>query len=144
MNWPCCLAIKVYPTLLRFLSSIFSVRQRNIRSGTNNVPIAANEINRALHLQSALLIISGIIDRKSTRLNSSHVKISYAVFCLKKKHNRSMRLSPLRRLHHKRVTTKIWARQRQQQLLLPPLERRGQWRLDAASCQRPYQSFIRM
>src|SRR5690606_41598381 len=27
------------------------------------------------------------IDRKSTRLNSSHVKISYAVFCLKKKSN---------------------------------------------------------
>src|SRR5690606_41591240 len=26
-------------------------------------------------------------DRKSTRLNSSHVKISYAVFCLKKKIN---------------------------------------------------------
>src|SRR5690606_41462188 len=27
----------------------------------------------------------GVEDRKSTRLNSSHVKISYAVFCLKKK-----------------------------------------------------------
>src|SRR3989442_10014911 len=27
-------------------------------------------------------------DRKSTRLNSSHVRISYAVFCLKKKKNR--------------------------------------------------------
>src|SRR5690606_41304060 len=27
-------------------------------------------------------------DRKSTRLNSSHVKSSYAVFCLKKKNNR--------------------------------------------------------
>src|SRR3989442_10083968 len=26
-----------------------------------------------------------IVDRKSTRLNSSHVRISYAVFCLKKK-----------------------------------------------------------
>src|SRR5690606_40530757 len=26
-----------------------------------------------------------LLDRKSTRLNSSHVKISYAVFCLKKK-----------------------------------------------------------
>src|SRR6202043_2266543 len=26
-----------------------------------------------------------MIDRKSTRLNSSHVRISYAVFCLKKK-----------------------------------------------------------
>src|SRR5436309_10372247 len=29
--------------------------------------------------------IAGLEDRKSTRLNSSHVKISYAVFCLKKK-----------------------------------------------------------
>src|SRR5215475_15146524 len=32
-------------------------------------------------------------DRKSTRLNSSHVKISYAVFCLKKKKNRTARIS---------------------------------------------------
>src|SRR5690606_42019278 len=30
-------------------------------------------------------IDAAMIDRKSTRLNSSHVKISYAVFCLKKK-----------------------------------------------------------
>src|SRR5258707_2316672 len=30
------------------------------------------------------------IDRKSTRLNSSHANISYAVFCLKKKKNRTM------------------------------------------------------
>src|SRR5690606_41879816 len=30
----------------------------------------------------------GTVDRKSTRLNSSHVKISYAVFCLKKKKNK--------------------------------------------------------
>src|SRR5690606_41797723 len=29
-----------------------------------------------------------LADRKSTRLNSSHVKISYAVFCLKKKNTR--------------------------------------------------------
>src|SRR5690349_23114375 len=28
---------------------------------------------------------TGQLDRKSTRLNSSHVEISYAVFCLKKK-----------------------------------------------------------
>src|SRR5690349_22546489 len=28
------------------------------------------------------------IDRKSTRLNSSHVEISYAVFCLKKKNKK--------------------------------------------------------
>src|SRR5699024_12637347 len=29
--------------------------------------------------------IAPLLDRKSTRLNSSHVSISYAVFCLKKK-----------------------------------------------------------
>src|SRR5690554_7639216 len=32
------------------------------------------------------------IDRKSTRLNSSHVRISYAVFCLKKKIKRIVQL----------------------------------------------------
>src|SRR3712207_6901968 len=31
------------------------------------------------------------VDRKSTRLNSSHANISYAVFCLKKKKNTSIR-----------------------------------------------------
>src|SRR3712207_7347477 len=29
----------------------------------------------------------GVVDRKSTRLNSSHANISYAVFCLKKKNH---------------------------------------------------------
>src|SRR5215475_1775839 len=33
-------------------------------------------------------------DRKSTRLNSSHVKISYAVFCLKKKNSVATRCQP--------------------------------------------------
>src|SRR2546427_9517138 len=33
----------------------------------------------------ALFIFAGEEDRKSTRLNSSHSQISYAVFCLKKK-----------------------------------------------------------
>src|SRR5690349_22850105 len=32
-------------------------------------------------------------DRKSTRLNSSHVEISYAVFCLKKKKKKSNRIN---------------------------------------------------
>src|SRR6266699_4485690 len=34
------------------------------------------------------------IDRKSTRLNSSHVRISYAVFCLKKKNTHSNAYTP--------------------------------------------------
>src|SRR3712207_7249249 len=32
-------------------------------------------------------VVKGYKDRKSTRLNSSHANISYAVFCLKKKKN---------------------------------------------------------
>src|SRR5947209_9718643 len=35
----------------------------------------------------------GQLDRKSTRLNSSHANISYAVFCLKKKNNHELRLA---------------------------------------------------
>src|SRR3712207_7733583 len=31
-----------------------------------------------------------LVDRKSTRLNSSHANISYAVFCLKKKNNKTL------------------------------------------------------
>src|SRR5690554_6973086 len=34
------------------------------------------------------LVVHTSGDRKSTRLNSSHVRISYAVFCLKKKKNK--------------------------------------------------------
>src|SRR2546422_2960736 len=34
---------------------------------------------------AAALVLFALIDRKSTRLNSSHGYISYAVFCLKKK-----------------------------------------------------------
>src|SRR5690606_42067375 len=36
-------------------------------------------------LMAELASSPGVIDRKSTRLNSSHVKSSYDVFCLKKK-----------------------------------------------------------
>src|SRR3712207_8251943 len=41
----------------------------------------------------SILPIDQGIDRKSTRLNSSHANISYAVFCLKKK-NKSLSLAP--------------------------------------------------
>src|SRR5436305_11252332 len=47
-----------------------------------------NLINHHSTLDSTLNLInhhSTLEDRKSTRLNSSHVRISYAVFCLKKK-----------------------------------------------------------
>src|SRR5690242_21102925 len=37
------------------------------------------------HHRARLAIEEAFVDRKSTRLNSSHMSISYAVFCLKKK-----------------------------------------------------------
>src|SRR5690349_22835308 len=44
------------------------------------------DIERNAQEISAMLRQRGVqVDRKSTRLNSSHVEISYAVFCLKKK-----------------------------------------------------------
>src|SRR5256885_5592553 len=41
----------------------------------------------AIHLLRRLRVEDKAIDRKSTRLNSSHLVISYAVFCLQKKKN---------------------------------------------------------
>src|SRR5690606_42162293 len=64
---------------------------------SRSLPLAINEVAIAqtnncfiykLRLLCKLIIWRNLIfplDRKSTRLNSSHVKISYAVFCLKKK-----------------------------------------------------------
>src|SRR5690606_2349262 len=55
---------------------------------------APGQSHRAVHEgrsagAAVRLLVQGggraVVDRKSTRLNSSHVKISYAVFCLKKK-----------------------------------------------------------
>src|SRR2546428_10171802 len=45
------------------------------------------QIKRAIELGLGAQGPSHIEDRKSTRLNSSHDQISYAVFCLKKKNN---------------------------------------------------------
>src|SRR5690606_40672339 len=54
------------------------------------------ELNKQFGVETSILIraiqvhilkdefLIAFLDRKSTRLNSSHVKISYAVFCLKK------------------------------------------------------------
>src|SRR5205814_6183428 len=52
------------------------------------VDVTALDIGNALHV-SDLKLAAGVraLDRKSTRLNSSHLGISYAVFCLKKKKN---------------------------------------------------------
>src|SRR3712207_8363998 len=45
----------------------------------------AHQADKVCASQEASLV--EVVDRKSTRLNSSHANISYAVFCLKKKKN---------------------------------------------------------
>src|SRR5436305_10963724 len=53
--------------------------------GASVASVAAEVANERLGgIEGASVLIVGA-DRKSTRLNSSHVRISYAVFCLKKK-----------------------------------------------------------
>src|SRR3712207_7863397 len=42
---------------------------------------------RLAHSDTDVRAVAAHLDRKSTRLNSSHANISYAVFCLKKKNN---------------------------------------------------------
>src|SRR5256885_8154331 len=47
--------------------------------------VADIDVVRAFNAKTGALVDSVSLDRKSTRLNSSHLVISYAVFCLKKK-----------------------------------------------------------
>src|SRR2546430_10868290 len=66
------------------------------RSALGRFDDAIVEGKRAVELDPLSLVINTDLgsdyyyarDRKSTRLNSSHSQISYAVFCLKKKKNR--------------------------------------------------------
>src|SRR5204862_5280137 len=64
-----------YTTLFRSVGATFSVVEAVV-SDLQHVRIVPMSRARV-----------GGEDRKSTRLNSSHVEISYAVFCLKKKKN---------------------------------------------------------
>src|SRR5438874_2961207 len=74
-----------YTTLFRSCSSALPANPRRRVSPLQPVVSTAG----FLHFQSfpvpAAHSGSRVRDRKSTRLNSSHVEISYAVFCLKKK-----------------------------------------------------------
>src|SRR3712207_7958536 len=65
-----------------------------------NKPASPGEIARNLavryqvegsvrHIDDRLRVAAQLVDRKSTRLNSSHANISYAVFCLKKNNSAS-------------------------------------------------------
>src|SRR5437870_11169208 len=65
-----------YTTLFRSTAGLQDVHQTFVRAR-----------DRLEFLDAVELAFKRAADRKSTRLNSSHVAISYAVFCLKKKNN---------------------------------------------------------
>src|SRR5699024_11880450 len=69
-----------YIRLVDALNIFKSKQYRPVILAMNVKQYDINDINRVLNK-----CLSIQIDRKSTRLNSSHVSISYAVFCLKKK-----------------------------------------------------------
>src|SRR3712207_7063967 len=60
------------------------IRRHEVRTQGRSARQDADRIASELGLDGAT-----VPDRKSTRLNSSHANISYAVFCLKKKNNNS-------------------------------------------------------
>src|SRR5256885_3876829 len=70
--------------------------------------------SRFLFWSKFSFLFSCFKDRKSTRLNSSHLVISYAVFCLKKKNNQSTRICAQLR----RISSHIVARALHQPLCL--------------------------
>src|SRR5690625_6452420 len=54
-------------------------------AGSSLVMALQSIVARNVSPHNSAVVTVGALDRKSTRLNSSHVAISYAVFCLKKK-----------------------------------------------------------
>src|SRR5438874_13129842 len=65
---------------------VAQLRELRAPSGaTSHGPVVENRADDVDLLAAVHLIPERLEDRKSTRLNSSHVESSYAVFCLKKK-----------------------------------------------------------
>src|SRR2546430_10402592 len=58
-----------------------------VRNGEIGLAEAKRTLRRYWWLLPLSTLFLGGVDRKSTRLNSSHSQISYAVFCLKKKND---------------------------------------------------------
>src|SRR5690606_39817172 len=76
----------LFPYTTLFRSDLLAVDLHALGgSHCEALQVLTDEIVTPARLEYDQIWLTGISDRKSTRLNSSHVKISYAVFCLKKK-----------------------------------------------------------
>src|SRR5690349_23636782 len=84
----------LFPYTTLFRSPLFAVAQQADAALKSGLTSAAGGLAGPLRqvlgqvpqlIHSIAGPLHALLDRKSTRLNSSHVEISYAVFCLKKK-----------------------------------------------------------
>src|SRR3712207_6977095 len=73
------------------LDPIGACRQCLVEVEGQRKPVASCTTPVAPDMVVRTQLTSAVADRKSTRLNSSHANISYAVFCLKKKKNHASR-----------------------------------------------------
>src|SRR5690242_21103050 len=86
-----------YTTLFRSAEAGQVLRrgERKVHAGLEEKAVLLHELVRVVALRVAERAVHRLVvlghqrqrDRKSTRLNSSHMSISYAVFCLKNKNN---------------------------------------------------------
>src|SRR3712207_8857481 len=75
-----------YTTLFRSRGAIHLALAFHPHVQTSKTTVEPSLLRLGLPLEHGLKTL----DRKSTRLNSSHANISYAVFCLKKKNNKKI------------------------------------------------------
>src|SRR5690606_41406636 len=89
LRHPPCSPLFPYTTLFRSPTTKASRVLRTVstsgNSGNAKSPSLRSNKRAAIAALYCYFASNHVGDRKSTRLNSSHVKISYAVFCLKKK-----------------------------------------------------------
>src|SRR3989442_6340131 len=80
-----------YTTLFRSRVALMQTNREDVGKRYREIVIPDPENKKWADTVSAPFREYFTTDRKSTRLNSSHVRISYAVFCLKKKKMSSAR-----------------------------------------------------
>src|SRR2546422_6839096 len=87
-----------YTTLFRSLEASLAGLSQNLSSSDRAVPLRMlGTISSGYDSPAVTVLAQPYGDRKSTRLNSSHGYISYAVFCLKKKKKNTHRAPTLMR-----------------------------------------------
>src|SRR2546430_11066838 len=74
-----------YTTLFRSKNRLGEIKAERERDHHRRALAVGRRPHQHGYHQLPGLAVEDLLDRKSTRLNSSHSQISYAVFCLKKK-----------------------------------------------------------